>query len=134
MPLNAGNVLGAEDSGPAAQWLSLIHQALNTDGIGSPTSNSQQQAPQKPRQSFSDLLALEDDNWSGETGMCTAGNKAMRRRQYCLAASKQMVGIFLCVWVEADLYKHVLNLKISSVGRGVMGFLGNKVSHCPPLY
>ncbi|XP_022935147.1 type I inositol polyphosphate 5-phosphatase 8 [Cucurbita moschata] len=128
VPLNAGNVLGAEDSGPAAQWLSLIHQALNTDGIGSPTSNNQQQVPQKPRQSFSDLLALEDDNWSGETGMCTPGNKPMRRRQYCLAASKQMVGIFLCVWVEADLYKHVLNLKISSVGRGVMGFLGNKGS------
>ncbi|XP_038904985.1 type I inositol polyphosphate 5-phosphatase 8 [Benincasa hispida] len=123
VPLNAGNVLGAGDSGPAAQWLSLIHQALNTDDVDSPTSKNQQQAPQKPRHSFSDLLALEDDN---ETGVFSPGNPMQRR--YCLAASKQMVGIFLCVWVRANLYKHVSNLKVSNVGRGVMGFLGNKGS------
>ncbi|KAL4031929.1 hypothetical protein IC575_010223 [Cucumis melo] len=119
VPLNAGNVLGAEDSGPAAQWLSLIHQALNTDDVDSPTSNNQRQAPQKPRHSFSDLLALEDDTGNGNTRVFPT---------YCLAASKQMVGIFLCVWVRADLYKHVSNLKVSNVGRGVMGFLGNKGS------
>ena len=31
MPLNAGNVLGAEDNGPAAKWLSLIREALNNN-------------------------------------------------------------------------------------------------------
>ncbi|KAE8651016.1 type I inositol polyphosphate 5-phosphatase 8 [Cucumis sativus] len=115
VPLNAGNVLGAEDSGPAAQWVSLIHQALNTH-------DNQRQAPQKPRHSFSDLLALEDDTGNGESRVFPT------QRRYCLAASKQMVGIFLCVWVRADLYKHVSNLKVSNVGRGVMGFLGNKGS------
>lgn len=127
VPLNAGNVLGAEDSEPAAQWLALIRQALNTDDADSPTSNNQQQTPQKPRQSFSDLLALEDDNGNDETGVCSLSNPMQRR--YCLAASKQMVGIFLCVWVRADLCKHISNLKVSNIGRGVMGFLGNKVSH-----
>ena len=51
------------------------------------------------------------------------------QQRFCLAASKQMVGIFLCVWVRADLYKHVSNLKVSCVGRGIMGYLGNKVSY-----
>ena len=47
--------------------------------------------------------------------------------RYCLAASKQMVGIFLCVWVRADLQRHISNLRVSCVGRGIMGYLGNKV-------
>jgi len=29
VPLNAGNVLGAEDNGPAKKWLSLIRKTLN---------------------------------------------------------------------------------------------------------
>lgn len=49
-------------------------------------------------------------------------------RGYSLAASKQMVGIFLCVWVRDDLRKRITNLKVSCVGRGIMGYLGNKVS------
>ena len=38
-----------------------------------------------------------------------------------------MVGIFLCVWVRADLQRHISNLRVSCVGRGIMGYLGNKV-------
>ncbi|RZC71822.1 hypothetical protein C5167_034971, partial [Papaver somniferum] len=44
--------------------------------------------------------------------------------RYSLAASKQMVGIFLCVWVRTDLNQHVSNLKVSCI----MGYLGNKGS------
>ncbi|MED6121080.1 hypothetical protein PIB30_026703 [Stylosanthes scabra] len=84
VPLNAGNVLGPEDSGPAAKWLSLMRQALNP-------------------------------NTTQEEG-------------YYLAASRQMVGIFLCVWVRADLYTHVSNIRASCVGTGIMGYLGNKGS------
>jgi hypothetical protein len=39
-----------------------------------------------------------------------------------------MVGIFLMVWVRSDIREHVKNLKVSCVGRGLMGYLGNKVS------
>ncbi|KAF5750967.1 type I inositol 1 4 5-trisphosphate 5-phosphatase CVP2 isoform X2 [Tripterygium wilfordii] len=39
-----------------------------------------------------------------------------------------MVGLFLCVWVRAHLYKHISNMKVSFVGRGIMGYLGNKGS------
>ncbi|KAH1078323.1 hypothetical protein AAZX31_19G159700 [Glycine max] len=94
VPLNAGNVLGPEDSGPAAKWLGLIREALNSNE--------------------------ELDN--------TGQNSPKSSPRYCLAASKQMVGIFLSVWVRADLCNHVTNLKVSCVGRGIMGYLGNKGS------
>ncbi|KAL2469850.1 CVP2 like 1 [Abeliophyllum distichum] len=48
--------------------------------------------------------------------------------RYCLVASKQMVGIFLTVWVRSDLREHVRNMKVSCIGRGLMGYLGNKGS------
>ncbi|GLT79253.1 hypothetical protein SLA2020_507470 [Shorea laevis] len=161
VPLNAGNVLGAEDEGPAAKWLSLIRQALNRNendqelsqnypvatDVENPSSPSQpeQQASLMPRPSFSDLPSLEDElgkedfeklmtlnsnTNSGEepstSPRCTSDSPL--RRRFCLAASKQMVGIFLCVWVRVDLYRHISNLKVSRVGRGIMGYLGNKGS------
>ncbi|XP_019168091.1 PREDICTED: type IV inositol polyphosphate 5-phosphatase 7-like isoform X1 [Ipomoea nil] len=51
-----------------------------------------------------------------------------RNTRYCLVASKQMVGIFLTVWVRSELKEHVKNMKVSCVGRGLMGYLGNKGS------
>ncbi|XWS55713.1 hypothetical protein CRYUN_Cryun09bG0024000 [Craigia yunnanensis] len=158
VPLNAGNVLGAEDSEPAAKWLFLIRQALNTrrsdqelaqcysnvTEARSPSSlQLEKQASLKPRISFSDLLSMEDElgkedferllnlnsNSSEEVSpspTCMSGSPM--RQRFCLAASKQMVGLFLCVWVRADLYKHISNLKVSCVGRGIMGYLGNKGS------
>ncbi|KAI5057140.1 hypothetical protein GOP47_0027155 [Adiantum capillus-veneris] len=50
------------------------------------------------------------------------------QHQYTLIASKRMVGIFLSVWVRDDLCSHVRHVKISSVGCGIMGYLGNKGS------
>ncbi|CAA0823070.1 Type I inositol 1-4-5-trisphosphate 5-phosphatase CVP2 [Striga hermonthica] len=47
---------------------------------------------------------------------------------YSLVARKQMVGIFLTVWVRNELTEHVKNIKVSCVGRGLMGYLGNKGS------
>lgn len=157
VPLNAGNVLGAENDGPATEWLSLIRQALNSKGDQdsfrfcsnssevkhSSASKDDQQAGLRPRVSFSDLLALEDELGcqdsekltNSNTSLCEDGVPSALRisctpmhHSYSLAASKQMVGIFLCVWVRADLFKHISNLKVSCVGRGIMGYLGNKGS------
>ncbi|KNA24167.1 hypothetical protein SOVF_017500 [Spinacia oleracea] len=49
-----------------------------------------------------------------------------RKPEYVRIASKQMVGIFLTIWVRKDLRKHIQNLKVSTVGVGVMGYIGNK--------
>ncbi|GAB4833752.1 hypothetical protein Ancab_032001 [Ancistrocladus abbreviatus] len=162
VPLNAGNILGAEDNGPAAKWLALIRKALNPDLCQNYNTNLQGEPKQppsssqadlqeclKPRLSFSDLLSLEDELSkedferflssysssvpSDEEGVPSPGLNngtvdQSSKARYCLAASKQMVGIFLCVWVRADLCKHVSNLKVSCVGTGIMGYLGNKGS------
>ncbi|XWS43687.1 hypothetical protein CRYUN_Cryun16bG0124800 [Craigia yunnanensis] len=158
VPLNAGNVLGAEDNGPADKWLSLIRQALNanqsdqelaqcyinvTEARNPSSPQLEQQASLKPTISFSNVLSMEDElgeedferllnlnSNSSEEGSPspTSMSGSLKQRRFCLAASKQMVGLFLCVWIRADLYNHINNLKVSCVGRGIMGYLGNKGS------
>jgi hypothetical protein len=70
VPLNARNVLGAEDKGPARKWLDLIRRALNhppSDAASSLSSSSSRShsSPsdvhllQKGRVSFADLLAAD---------------------------------------------------------------------------
>ncbi|GMH19996.1 hypothetical protein Nepgr_021837 [Nepenthes gracilis] len=56
------------------------------------------------------------------------GYRLHRQSRYCLVVSKQMVGIFLTVWVKKDLKDLVRNVKVSCVERGLMGYLGNKGS------
>ncbi|KAF7820329.1 Type IV inositol polyphosphate 5-phosphatase 3 [Senna tora] len=53
--------------------------------------------------------------------------KRKRKSSYVRMISKQMVGIFITVWVRRGLRKHIQNLKVSKVGVGVMGS-GNKGS------
>ncbi|XP_021902424.1 type IV inositol polyphosphate 5-phosphatase 3 isoform X2 [Carica papaya] len=54
--------------------------------------------------------------------------KQKRKSSYVRIVSKQMVGIFLTIWVRRGLRKHIHNLKVSTVGVGVMGYIGNKGS------
>jgi hypothetical protein len=167
VPLNAGNVLGAEDKGPARKWLDLIRRALNHHPAASPSSSSSRwrRSPSRDmhllrkggRVSFSDLLAAEEDgsrrpstassepddgseasspsSSSEEEPACAPapaplprGGRHRHHDRYRLAASKQMVGILLCVWVRADLLPRVARVRASCVGRGVMGYMGNKGS------
>lgn len=41
-------------------------------------------------------------------------------------AAKQMVGLYLSIWVTKSLLLHIRGLQVASVGTGVMGYLGNK--------
>ncbi|KAL5068195.1 hypothetical protein RYX36_019082 [Vicia faba] len=202
VPLNAGNVLGTEDIGPARKWLALIRKTLNsfpgTSGechTNSPLpdpvveldsdfegSMRQKEASFFHRRSFqssshsmrmdNDMLVPQacldrrfsvcdrmifghstgdyepnyrwgsSDDENGESPviaqyspMSYRGCVTMEDRdrqtessRYCLVASKQMVGIFLTVWVKSNIRDDVRNMKVSCVGRGLMGYLGNKGS------
>ncbi|URE03718.1 type I inositol-1,4,5-trisphosphate 5-phosphatase [Musa troglodytarum] len=207
VPLNAGNVLGAEDNVPAKKWLALIRKTLNTlpgtyscgsYSVSSPvpdplveldadfegSSTRMKNSSFFHRRSFhsmsrsmstdDDLMAMQptlerrfsvcdpvsrpsnfdhgfrcgglfdDKKFGGEspsTGFfsplsCAYGDPAYVEERdipsyhsrYCLVASKQMVGIFLTVWVRSEIRGDVKNLKVSCVGRGLMGYLGNKGS------
>lgn len=46
--------------------------------------------------------------------------------RYCLVACKQMVGLFTTVWARRELVAHISHVRLSCVGRGIMGRLGNK--------
>ncbi|KAK3016774.1 hypothetical protein RJ639_006447, partial [Escallonia herrerae] len=61
-----------------------------------------------------------------ETGLPKDGIKA--RSMYVRIVSKQMVGIYISVWVHRRLRRHIHNLKVSPVGVGLMGYMGNKGS------
>ncbi|RAL45138.1 hypothetical protein DM860_015544 [Cuscuta australis] len=184
VPLNAGNVLGTEDNGPARKWQALIRKTLdNLPGkSGSPYTPSPVPNPivEINRHSFQSLnynetIAMEnympmatpkngrrlsvsdrdafrrtstdyepngswdgwsddenspDDNcpvsWNGCSYYMEKRDKHPAHHRYCLLASKQMVGIFLSVWIKVDLRNNVRSLKVSCVGRGLMGYLGNK--------
>ncbi|KAF5785035.1 putative endonuclease/exonuclease/phosphatase [Helianthus annuus] len=200
VPLNAGNVLGTEDNGPAKKWLALIQKTLNTlpetteifhnpsptpdplvesdSDLEDPSSllnrrlsfQSQCQSMRftgsdmaipysrfESRYSVSDRVVFgtrpsgydpgvgssDEDNGSGDSDsglsydpVAYCGNFLTEERdkvvennnKYCLVASKQMVGIYLTIWVKSDLRDHVRNMKVSCVGRGLMGYLGNKGS------
>lgn len=203
VPLNAGNVLGTEDNGPARKWLALIRKTLNnlpgTSGsyhtpspVPDPIVESDADFEGSTRQNASSFLQRRsfqsshstrmmgndmsmpqprldrrfsvcdrimlgqrtcdyDPNviWSGSydevngdspcsthySPMSYNGSTCMDDKDryqensgYCLVASKQMVGIFLTVWVKSDMRDNVRNLKVSCVGRGLMGYLGNKGS------
>ncbi|VFQ68568.1 unnamed protein product [Cuscuta campestris] len=192
VPLNAGNVLGTEDNGPARKWLSLIRKTLNNlpgtscSGYRTPSpfrnpvveqdvdfegSTHKTTSSLFHRRSFHSLTPSSipeprferrfsvcdrvvygkmrsnyDENWGGSsdeengpgdspTGLYSPhsynGSVSMEdgaQSKYCLVASKQMVGIFLTVWIKSCLRDEVSNLKVSCVGRGLMGYLGNKGS------
>ncbi|RDX88695.1 Type I inositol polyphosphate 5-phosphatase 4, partial [Mucuna pruriens] len=203
VPLNAGNVLGTEDNGPARKWLALIRRTLNslpgTSGeclTPSPLANPvieldadfegsmrqketsffqrrsfqssrsmridndmlMQQACLERRFSVCDRMIFghrtsdydpnyrwgssDEENGTGDSPITTqyspmsyGGSFSMEesdrqtgQSRYYLIASKQMVGVFLTVWVKSDIRDDVHNLKVSCVGRGLMGYLGNKGS------
>lgn len=48
--------------------------------------------------------------------------------RYVRIVSKQMVGIYVSVWARRGLRRHINNLKVSPVGVGLMGYMGNKVT------
>ncbi|KAK1399079.1 Type I inositol-1,4,5-trisphosphate 5-phosphatase CVP2 [Heracleum sosnowskyi] len=204
VPLNAGNVLGTEDNGPARKWLALIRKTLNNlpgtsggyhtpspipnpivesdaDFEGSTRQKASSFVHRRSFQSLSRSMRMMDNDmsmpqslvdrrfsvcdrdmlgqgtcdydsnvrWGGFSDeenvdtpcitqyspMSYSGSTSMedRNRQqtsarYSLVASKQMVGVFLTVWVRSDLRDDVHNMKVSCVGRGLMGYLGNKGS------
>ncbi|KAJ9543025.1 hypothetical protein OSB04_022732 [Centaurea solstitialis] len=202
VPLNAGNVLGTEDNGPAKKWLALIQKTLNslpgtsdrfqfhpTSPIPDPVIDSdsdfaglvtQKTSSFLHRSSFQSLShsmrmaenematpnprfkqrysicdptdydrslrwgigSSDEDNGLDDSPSSTnysqipySGSFSMEERdkqtensRYSLVVSKQMVGIYLTIWVKSDLRDNVRNMKVSCVGRGLMGYLGNKGS------
>lgn len=70
----------------------------------------------------------EDDNTNSvaadvSTVTPTSKNQHLR---YSLIKSKQMVGIFVTIWVKKELVPLIGHLRTSCISRGILGYLGNK--------
>ncbi|KAM0857667.1 hypothetical protein ACQ4PT_048325 [Festuca glaucescens] len=180
VPLNAGNIFGAEDDHPVAVWESIIRETLNKKCPYKPKHKYHSDPPSPSKFNPSDYLVMEDDllseadnesegelhplieqdnnpatNDSGvhllqdgasftllthdnsngfpeddsDHDVNTDHRVVKRKRPYFVRIiSKQMVGIYLSIWVRRGLRKHIRNLRVSTVGVGAMGYIGNKGS------
>ncbi|CAA0815549.1 DNAse I-like superfamily protein [Striga hermonthica] len=159
VPLNAGNVLGAEDNGPARKWHALVRKTLNTtfskDEFTGPVGyysypcchSSHSTSRMMDSRGICDQTIFgsgdygynycssgeeeEEDNFAGSDcnlppPISFGHSFSAGQSSYCLVTSKQMVGLFLMVWIRSDLSENVRDLSVSCVGRGLMGYLGNK--------
>ncbi|KAF9625879.1 hypothetical protein IFM89_027656 [Coptis chinensis] len=72
----------------------------------------------------SSLVTLDGKKFDFEVNK----EKKKSRAKYVRIVSKQMVGIYVSVWVRRRLRRHINNLKVSPVGTGLMGYMGNKGS------
>ncbi|KAK9265805.1 hypothetical protein L1049_003411 [Liquidambar formosana] len=81
---------------------------------------------QQPSISEDEFSSEEDDGPSGLLVTEISTPSSTNHMKYSLIASKQMVGIFVTVWVRKELVQHVGHLRITCISRGIMGCLGNK--------
>ncbi|KAM1938369.1 hypothetical protein FF1_015979 [Malus domestica] len=99
VPLNVGNVVRSENRKVCEKWNSLIGAALND----------------KKNKITEDKEEEEEEGGDDE-------------EDFRCIISRQMVGIFISVWVSSDLCQYIRHLSVSCVGCGIMGYLGNKGS------
>ena len=111
MPLNAANVLGPQNRKASMKWNSLIEAALNK---------------RRPRKLVQDNRITESQKVYPTKEHDCVGDE--RGKDFMCITSRQLVGMFMTVWIQNDLYPHISNLNISAVGCGIMGYMGNKVS------
>ncbi|XP_058108428.1 type IV inositol polyphosphate 5-phosphatase 9-like [Magnolia sinica] len=112
VPLSTGNVLGPENGRISMKWNSLIRSALNK--MVPTTKKNVQEAKVGEKQK---VYPFKDGD----------SRESVPPDFKCII-SKQMVGIFISVWMRADLRWYVQNPSVSCVGCGIMGCLGNKGS------
>ncbi|URE02976.1 endonuclease exonuclease phosphatase family domain containing protein [Musa troglodytarum] len=113
--------------------LKAIGKNCRVDGALVKTCNCRPETASGIRRRARKLREFIDstDSGSDEEYYChpmshVVSTEARPDAHYSLVASKQMVGIFLSVWVRSELVPHVGHLRVATVGRGIMGCLGNK--------
>ncbi|CAK9179187.1 unnamed protein product [Ilex paraguariensis] len=100
--------------------LGLMDQQDGPDGLDSLPDVSAQFSNEED-DSFPEISEAKDK-------IVISKNGAKSRPSYVRIVSKQMVGIYVSVWVHRKLRRHINNLKVSPVGVGLMGYMGNKGS------
>ncbi|XP_062009391.1 type I inositol polyphosphate 5-phosphatase 5 isoform X2 [Rosa rugosa] len=117
--------------------LKVISKSFRADSRILKSCNCPFEFPSRERRRLRKLSDPADSKLDSSYGSCdgrvdeflaTAGLQSLPSSEmsYSLITSKKMVGIFVSVWVRRELVQHVGHLRVSTVGRGIMGCLGNK--------
>lgn len=87
-------------------------------------------SPESASDASDEFYAEEDGSFFGlpEEDSFPSVKDVNTRHKYVRIVSKQMVGIYVSVWVRKKLRRHISNLKVLPVGVGLMGYMGNKGS------
>lgn len=89
--------------------------------VVNPLSDELDHTSAEEEDSFEEMMEFGDEKALLDDSM-------MSRLSYVRIVSKQMVGIYVSVWVRRRLRRHINNLRVSPVGVGLMGYMGNKVT------
>ncbi|KAM3270934.1 type I inositol polyphosphate 5-phosphatase 2 [Capsicum chacoense] len=84
-------------------------------------SDGSDQFSDKENDLFEEFTEFEDES-------SVLKHSVNSRPRYIRIVSKQMVGIYVSIWVRRRLRRHINNLQVSPVGVGLMGYMGNKGS------
>ncbi|DBA87288.1 hypothetical protein WJX77_005794 [Trebouxia sp. C0004] len=145
VPLNAGNVVMGGGLEAGSVWDMHIDRALNYP-VSYPVKQSSagstvEQSPAGSGKLIPEDLAdseEEDDNAAKEKPTAASADVAGRTPSaavpsgqdaanvFVQVAAKQMVGMYLSLWVRRGVVPHVRGVQVTSVGTGMMGYLGNK--------
>ncbi|XP_071702002.1 type I inositol polyphosphate 5-phosphatase 2-like isoform X1 [Rutidosis leptorrhynchoides] len=95
-------------------------QQERTDMVNS-LDDSSKQVLEEEDDFLEDLTELEHEKFPSD-------DQPYSNHRYVRIVSKQMVGIYISIWVRKRLRRRINNLKVAPVGVGLMGYMGNKGS------
>ncbi|KXZ53716.1 hypothetical protein GPECTOR_6g633 [Gonium pectorale] len=123
VPLNAGSVIGVWGTDHADAWDRCVGAYLNGEDWA-----AQQYGPAAPpavgqAAAAAAAASLLDTKWQGGPQPTAPPGPS---GQYVQVASKQLVGVYLTVWVRRSLLPVVRGVQVTTVATGFGGYLGNK--------
>uniref|UniRef100_A0ACD5VU14 Uncharacterized protein n=1 Tax=Avena sativa TaxID=4498 RepID=A0ACD5VU14_AVESA len=106
--------------------LAWPEQPLDLPAVTTASSSLKSSRSLRAHRSFMASSAADVPNLDLDGTLVRGGKKKGGRSLFVRIVSKQMVGIFLTIWVRRGLRRCVQNLKVSTVGFGKTGYIGNK--------
>lgn len=144
VPLNAGNVVMGGGLEAGSVWDMHIDRALNNP-VSSPGKPDSGTSAHMPPGSSNGKLTTDDSADSGDDEEAEEQKSAAAPAElaskatstalpagsdaanvFVQVAARQMVGVYLSLWVRRGILPHVRGVQVMSVGTGMMGYLGNK--------
>ena len=136
VPLHVDKVLAGKDAAATEAWEEVLDRALNGDAA--------RQGATKRRGTMVDYDASYGNDAGEGGGASTSGTtswvsfddadvsrraKSKAEPTYRPVAQKQLVGVYITVWVKTSLLSHLKDVRVASVATGFnigVGVLGNK--------